>query len=482
MKKIKAFFKTKLGIVVGVVIIILFSTVVFRSKSSSVDTITVEKSDFVKTVSVSGKVVAVDNVDLSFETGGTVASVYKKVGDTVSQGEAIAALDSSDIRASRDKAVADLVSAQAKLAKLQSGVSDSSEVSINKQQVINTIVDAYTVCDDAIRNKVDQFFNDGQNQSPRIKYSFYNDVELKYKINEDRKSVEDALVAFKSFANNITVENYSNKNIESAKMYIQKVKEFLSEVSLAVNSFEVALGLTQTSIDKYKADIGSARSSVNGALAELSSFEDKLHGSLSDIPVQQANVMAAEATVRNFDAQIAKTVIVAPFSGVISLQDAKAGESVAAHAKMTSMISRGYKVEAYVPEINISGIAVGNTASVTLDAYGDERFEASIIHIDPAETVRDGVSNYKVELSFNKEDPRILSGMTADVSIVTQKIPSIIIIPERIVTRENDISYVTKSIGDKTEKTQVVLGRKDGKGNIEVTSGLSVGDKLVLNP
>ncbi len=482
MQKIKSFFKTKLGIVLVAVIIISVGISLFAGKSEKNDSITIEKSEFTKVVSVSGKVVAVQNVDLSFETGGTVAVVYKKVGDTVRKGDLVAALDSSDIQASRDKAEADLVAAEAQLTKLQSGNSDSSEISINKQQVINTIVDAYTTSDDAIRNKVDQFFTDGQNRSPRIKYSFFNDSELKYKINEDRKSVEDSLVAFQKFANNLTVDNYTNKNIQDAKSYIQKVKEFLSEVSLAVNSFEVSNGLTQTTIDKYKSDISAARGSVNGALADLASFEDKLHGSLSDIPVQQANVMAAKANVRNLDAQIAKTIIFAPFDGVVSLQDAKVGEAVSQNKIVTSIISKDYQIEAYIPEVNISGVVVGNKAKASLDAYNGEEFDTTIIHVDPAETMRDGVSNYKIKLSFDRPDSRILSGMTADVSVVTERIPDVVVIPERVVLFEGDKVYVKKKTKDDDLKTYITIGRKDGKGNIEVTSGLALGDRVILNP
>ncbi|MDB5204065.1 MAG: hypothetical protein JWP09_93 [Candidatus Taylorbacteria bacterium] len=482
MQKIKTFLKTKVGMSVAVVVVIIISVLIFKGKSGASETVTISKGDFTKVVSVSGKVIAVDNVDLSFETSGTVSAVYKKVGDKVTRGEIIASLDSSDVQASREKANADLVAAQAQLTKLQNGESSYSEVSINKQQVINTIIDAYTKSDDAVRNKVDQFFIDGRNQSPKIKYSFYNDGELKYKINEDRKSVEDSLVEFESFANDLSVNNYSDQSIKDAKAYIVQVKNFLAEVSLAVNSFEVSGGLTQTTVDKYKSDIATARTNVNGSLADLSSFEDKLHSSLSDVPVQEANVMSAQATVRNYDAQIAKTIIYAPFDGVLSLQDAKVGESVAAHTKVAGLISRGLQVEVYIPEISIPGVNLGNKAKVTLDAYPDASFDAVVTHVDPAETVKDGVSNYKLELQFVTTDPRIMSGLTGDVSIETQKLSGIISVGERSIVTDADKYYVYTKTKDGGIKTEVTLGIKDGKGNVEILSGLNEGDVILLNP
>ncbi len=468
-----------ISITVLVVIIILL-VVWGRKASTDSGAYTAKLADFTKVVSVSGKVIPVSTVDLSFETSGTVASVPKDVGATAVKGDIIAALDSSEVSASRDKAYADLLSAQAELAKLQSGSYD--QVSLDKQQVINTIIDAYTKSDDAVRNKVDQFFNDGRNLSPKIKYDFYNSSEDKYQINDDRRNVEDSLVAFDLFANSLTTDTYKNDDIKTAEGFVKTIKNFLDEVSLAVNSFILSDGLTQTMVDKYKSDVATARTNVTGALLNLASYEDKLRSSISDIPVQEAKVKAAEANVKSFDAQIAKTRIVAPFAGVVSYQDAKVGGAVSASSKVASLISTDLQIEVYVPEISIPGILVGNKATVTLDAYPDVSFDATVSHIDPAETVKDGVSNYKVNLVFTSTDPRIRSGLTGDVSIETEKRANILSIGERSLITDSGHYYVYKKGKDDYVKTEVQIGVKDGRGNVEITSGLVPGDVIELTP
>jgi RND family efflux transporter MFP subunit len=404
------------------------------------------------------------------------------VGDTVSRGQIIASLDSSDLQASRDKARADLLAAKAELAKVQNGESINSEVSINKEQVINSIVSAYTKSDDAVRNKVDQFFTDGQSSGPKIKYTFYNYFDTKNKINDSRLAIGEVLNNFGVMANNLNSTSYNDKSITQAKNYVQKVKAFLDLISLAVNSFEESVDLSKTVLEKYKSDIGTARTNINSALLDLASYEDKLRSSLSDIPVLEAKVKSAEANVRNYDAQIAKTVIVAPFNGVVSLQDAKVGESVGAHTKMAGMISTDLEVEVYIPEISIPGIALGNKATVKLDAYADAIFDATITHVDPAETIRDGVSNYKVKLILLSPDARVRSGLTGDVSIETEKKQNIISVGERSVVTMDGKYYVYKKTADRSIKTEIVLGIKDGKGNVEILSGVYEDDKILLNP
>jgi HlyD family secretion protein len=481
MQKIKSLIKTKFGIATLFVIVAVIAFFLFRNGSAEVDSIKVVRGDFEKVVSISGKVIPAENVDLAFETSGTVAGVYKKVGDIVYKGQTIAVLDSSDVRASRDKANANLLEARAELSKIQNN-DLSSDVSINKEQVVNSIIDAYTKSDDAVRGKVDQFFDDARTSGPEIKYTFYDYFSTKNKINDGRANIERELVKFEILANSLTINNYSEKSLADAKMYVQKVKSFLDLVSFAVNSFEESYTLTNSMIDGYRSDVSSARTNVNTALSNLISYEGDLSTSLSDISIQEARVKAEEANVRSLDAQVAKTVIVAPFTGIISVQNAKVGESVASNVSKITLISEGYQVEAYIPEVSISGIQIGNKAEIRLDAYDSEVFLASIIQIDPAETVRDGVSNYRVKLAFDQADKRILSGMTADVGIVIETRPDVILIPERSVLKELDKNYVLKKSDKSTEKVEVVLGKKDGKGNIEIISGVMEGDLIMITP
>jgi HlyD family secretion protein len=443
--------KRRIIYIVIAVLVILSLIAAFKLRGNGDgETVVVTLQDLVQTVELSGKVVPKEEVDLAFEIGGTVAFANKKVGDSVFAGEAIAQLDQTKVRADLSKAEADLAAARA-------GLSD------NQTTLDQNLENAYISADDAIHNKVDQFFEDGTSRGPEILNSFEG-FDLRKKINEDRVMIEDMLTEWKT----------DTGDLSKTKGYLQTLTAFLNEVSVAVNKFETNPNLSQTTIDKYRADMATARQNINNASASL----------ISGTAVESAKILAAEATVSNYKATLSKMVLRSPISGVVSKQDAKAGEAVSANTVVASVISRENQIEAYVPEISFAGIALGNRALVTLDAYGDSKnYEATISKIDPRETVRDGVSTYKIELKFTKAYTEVRSGMTANIHIETGKKENSLVIPLRAIISEGTLKTVSvlDENGD-IEKREIKTGVTDSSGNIEVVFGLVAGDKVLLNP
>jgi multidrug efflux pump subunit AcrA (membrane-fusion protein) len=140
-----------------------------------------------------------------------------------------------------------------------------------------------------------------------------------------------------------------------------------------------------------------------------------------------------------------------------------------------------FKIETNVPEADIAKVGVGNVANVSLDAYGrDTIFPTKVIAIDPAETVIDGVSTYKVTLQFITEDERIKSGMTANIDIVTAKKEGILAIPQRALIRKDGIRIVRVLVEKEIEERKVETGIVGFDGFIEILSGLKEGETIVV--
>ncbi len=474
-----AFLKRKKFWVLGVLVIVLFFVFGGDSKESD-QTHTVARGEFIKSVSVSGKVVATERVDMSFDASGTVGFVYKKVGDMVKKGETIVALDSSELGAQRQKAVAELMSKEAELAKFKSGTSENTAIQTNKRQVVNSIFDAYTNADDAVRNKVDQFYDNGRESNPEIKYTFTNYFDTKTKLNNEREVVENVLRVWQTDISNLTIENYTENILDKAYSNLLTVKRFLDNVSFAVNSFEESNVLTRTMIEKYRSDIATGRSNVNSSMSSLASISDDLRDSISDIPVYEANVRSARAEVARVDAEIAKTRIVAPFDGIVALQDGKKGEAIGQNTEIVSVISPDFEIEVFVPEVSVAGVLLGNKAEVRLDAFeGKNNFVGEVIHIDPAETEKDGVSNYKVKIKLLEVNTHVLPGMTTDVIIEKERREGVLAIPLKFIIPGTKKVLIQKNKKEQEERA-IVLGENDGRGNVEVLEGLSEGEVLTL--
>ncbi len=234
-------------------------------------------------------------------------------------------------------------------------------------------------------------------------------------------------------------------------------------------------------------NIKTAETAVNSAQSNLSAAQDQLilkqAGSTPEqIAAQEAQVKSALANVEVLQAQLAKTIMRSPISGIITKQDTRIGEIVSPNVPVISIISVSqFQIEANVSEADIAKIKVGQDALITLDAYGSNViFNAKTIKIDPAETAIEGVATYKVTLQFSNENEQIKSGLTANIDILTDKRTNILIIPQRAVIQNNNEQYVLLAMpNNKTAQQKIVTGLKGSDGNIEVISGLNENEKIV---
>lgn len=479
------FFKKHKLLTAGAAIAILGAAFFAGGRGTkAVETAQIVNEDLVRTVKISGKVSPSERADLAFEVSGTVAGVGKPVGSKTYKGEVLARLDAGAASADLSKALADLSSAQAELNKVQGAGTYENTITNSKRSVVQSIKDAYTAASDAIQNKADQVFVDPRSSRPEIAGSFDGYNDLRSSLSSTRVEMGYMMESWKELVNSLGADSYTESQLSLSKSYLAKADSFITNVSLAVNMFKETSFMSQTQIDAYKAAMLSAREKINQASQGFIASENELSSTLSDVPVQLARVEAARATVENLRYRLGKTSIVSPISGIVAKQDAKVGEAVTAGTQLVSVISPDYVIDTYVPEVSIAGIRLGNSAAVTLDAYGSEDvFAATVTHIDPAETIRDGVSTYKVKLAFVSPDERVRSGMTANVEIETLRKPAVLLVPERAVLKDNGKAYIFKTVeSGKPEKIEVTLGDRDSKGSIELLSELAPGTAVVLNP
>ncbi len=477
----------KKAIWIAVLILVLVAASIWyflRPKSPKYETAVAARGDLIQIVSVTGRVKPAANVDLAFEKGGRVARVYADVGESVFAGQIIVAVENGDI-------AAQLKTEEAKLDELKTGARPE-DISVEKIKVANaqislkdaqknltdTLNDAFTKSDDAVRNKVDQFMSNPKGSSPQLNFNISN-AQLKSNIESGRVAAETILASWDNSA---------------AENNLLQIKLFLDKVALAVNSLTTAVNLTQTAIDSYKSDISAARTNINTAISNLSAAEKKLRDAQSALDLENEEltlllsgtrpekIAAQEAAVENYQAQLAKTIIRAPISGVVTRQDAKAGEIAAANSVMVSLISESnFEIEADVPEADIAKVAAGNEASVTLDAYGNgANFKAKISKINPAETIIEGVATYKTTLQFEAKDERIKSGMTANVDVETAKATGVLSAPQRAVISKDGKKFI-KILGGNglVNEVEVKTGLTGSNGNVEILSGIKEGDKVV---
>ncbi len=515
MKRYLAILTLKRVLIAGAAIVVLGGGYALFSGSGEeeVKTITVHPAPFAQQVAVSGKVTPAREVDLGFTASGRIARVNVSVGSRVGAGTVLASLDSADLAANVQQREAALDTQKARLAALQTGprpeevavaqaAVDNAQLALEQanQPVIDAIRDAYIKSDDAVRNQVYQFIENPRSANPRLTFTttrYEAEVNLKAGV----VAAESMLPTWQTQANALSSTGDLSAGITTAQSNIAKISAILTDATTVLNGAVADQNATQATIASYVSDISSARASISAASSALTSAItarknaaaalDNAKKNLTlkqvgtaqaDIDAQKAQIKSAEADLANARAQLSKNVIVAPFAGVITTVDAKAGAIASLSAPAISMIGQGtLQIESFVPEVNIALISVGNRATVTLDAYGEEvPFTARVVSIDPAETVKDGVPTYRALLQFEKTDERIKTGMTANVTITTLEKKDVIAVPQGVIVEREGKKFVPTLQGQTIVEREVTTGALSSTGEIEILTGLQDGDIVVL--
>lgn len=488
----------------------------FSTSSQKEEIVVVNSGTFVQEVAVTGKVTASKDVNLGFNTSGRIASISVRVGDKVKEGTLLASLANGDSFANVKQRQAALDTENANYEQVVRG-SRPEDISIAQndvdganeslrqslQALVNQIRDSYAKSDDAVRSKIDQLYTDPRGPSPKIIAfdSGYNSYEMQKALNDRRIVIGEMLTAWNKTASNLTADSFNENAERQAEVNLASMNSYLNDLTTAVSGFQESIALSKSTIDAYKTNISSARSSISSSISSLNSAEEayqsaktayikakkqlelKQAGSTrEDVAAQAARVKSAEASLQSAWALYGQTVIKAPFDGVVTKVDAKEGEIVSPSNSAISMITdSAYEIESYISESDIAKIKVGQMAKATLDAYGkDIKFEAKVVQIDPAETVVDGVSTYKIKLEFTTQDERIRSGMTANITIQTAEDAGSIVIPQEALFLQAGEKMVTVIVDGKYVNKKVVTGGIDASGDIQVISGVESGDKLVV--
>ena len=199
--------------------------------------------------------------------------------------------------------------------------------------------------------------------------------------------------------------------------------------------------------------------------------------------MQQARIQSSDAIIDKFQSQLSDTTIRAPFGGVIVAKNADVGEVVAANQTVVELITDGdLFLEAFIPEVQLRDITVGDIARFTLDAYGPEiTIVAEVSGIDIRATTREGVATYKTTFALEESEVTLRAGMTADIFIEALVVDELLLIPSSIIFEEDGNQFVYVQEEEAVIAKPVVLGREDSYGNVEIESGIKVGEKIVTN-
>jgi HlyD family secretion protein len=217
----------------------------------------------------------------------------------------------------------------------------------------------------------------------------------------------------------------------------------------------------------------------------------------------------AETTVTNQKANLHQTQvnlsyaeIYSPIDGVILDRAVEEGQTVAASFNTPTMFTiandlKKMQVEADVDEADIGKVRVGQQVTFTVDSYSDDVFEGTVNQIRLQPTVTNNVVTYTVIVEAPNPDEKLYPGMTASITIVTQRETGLTV-PVEALHFEPDAALAdalaisddvakkpsAKTVWLKTDSgiavREIKTSLSDGVYTV-VTEGLNQGDAVVLS-
>ncbi len=497
-----------LWVTIGVVgflgILFFFTQNNGRSASAQVENsgeiVEVFLGDLSAGATATGQLLPSEEAVLSVDAPGKVEAVFVRTGDSVQAGEALVQLDTAVLEVAVSQAELSLDLAEIRLADLQTPAKSvdiaSAEAAVaNAQARLDDLLDGPSAEEIAIANA-------------NLRVSEANLASSYADLGSAQDSISDAQIQAAQAA-------LLNAEIQLDFAVEQNEDNPTEETHQARLNAEQAYANAKAQLDALLAgpDTDAASSTVSSRSARLDAsqidFQNTLDGaSEGDIASAEASLAQAEATLANLleeptiealnsaqseveqarlsleDAQSAleSATVTAPFNGMITAVYTNQGE-IAAGVVVEIVNIDSLEVVLEVDEIDIRDYQVGQPATVTLETWPDVQIDSEISFISPrSERNNNALVTYDVYLQLQDTELPTLIGMTANANLITAEREDVMLIPNAAITPDRQAGTYSVQLqldDDSVQEVNVTIGLRDGEFT-EITSGLAVGDKILI--
>jgi RND family efflux transporter MFP subunit len=485
--------KTFLILIVAVITFIIVNQLFFKEKELGYTLETVKKGNVIQEVSESGTVQMGESVNLSFKTGGTIKNIYVKVGDKVSSGQKLAVLDTTQLLIQLAQAQSNVVALEAKLSELQEGANSALKSVYDSTPAI--LNQAYNSADSVMEQNLSSLFIYRYDRSPSFYELTYENCEgsASTDVVSQRKEIKDNLTAWKVQLQNLSSDREAiDQAVLSAKNNLKSIQVFLDKLSDTLNTDCGDLTIEETDkIEFYKPVVTSAITTINSSFATVLSQEKAIvdqklalqnySAGNQEITYQEALVKEAKEGVALLEEQIQDASLFSPSDGQIATINNRTGETIQVTQSFINFIPDSpFEVTADIYEEDIVKVEVGDPVKISLTAFPDQILQGTVISIDPAAELIDGVVYFGIKIDIQNPPQGTRSGMSADIVIETDRREDVLLVSDSAITKKDGKFFVQVVNENNLEEKEIQAGLEGEDDFVEIIFGLQEGEQVAI--
>ena len=379
---------TQRTIIAGIAVLALIAGTVIgyqrlTSRRASVRYITqsVTYADIASSVTETGTVSPVDEVQVGTQVSGTIEMLNVDYNSRVKKGQVLATLDQTSFQAAVDQASAALEAAQATAAADQSAIA----------QAASSAASAAATLQQQQQNLVSAQANLSKAQA----------------------------------------------QMKLSQLTVQRDRQLLAQGYIAQNQMDTDQTTAQGDAEGYRAAqaaVGAAQAQAAAAAAQLQAARQQISTATAQAAAAQHQASSAAAQLQMARYNLSRTVIMSPVDGIVLARNVSIGQTVAASFQTPTLFMiatnlTDMQVDTSVDEADVGHVRHGEAARISVTAYPNVTFQGTVQQVRVNPTVVQNVVTYDAVIAVHDTSGRLLPGMTAQVSIDTGTHTHVLAVP-----------------------------------------------------
>lgn len=301
----------------------------------------------------------------------------------------------------------------------------------------------------------------------------YREVDLTYAAEATIEAVKQSTVSAQ-VTGRIVELNYDVGDFVKKGQVIVRIDQ--AEAAQMVAGSEAEVAKAQAAYENAKAERERSRQLAQEKFISQAALDK----SEAEFRVAEAQLRAARAGAGQATTTRSHTVLVAPYSGVVSARHVELGEmATPGKPLMTGFDPADMRVIATVPQYKVAEVRASPRAMVEIPSL-NKWVQARAITVLPSADARTHATRVRLDLPANTRE--VYPGMFARAYFTVGRARKLVA-PVSAVVRRSEVAgmYVVNEQG-KVSFRQVRLGEPVGQGEIEILAGVSAGENVALDP